>query len=187
MIAKGHDFPNVTLVGLVLADLGLSLPSMRSSERTFQLITQAIGRAGRGEKKGIAIIQTYMPNHYSIIYGARQDYKAFFNEEMRIRKLQQNPPYTFASTLTIVSKSEEVAHDVALRTIDLVVSQSQGEIIAIGPSKPYVSKDATGFKEVCIFKYKKQDLFRTIMQNILNILSKNSSVSIKIDIDALNI
>lgn len=187
MIAKGHDFPNVTLVGLVLADLGLSLPSMRSSERTFQLITQAIGRAGRGEKKGMAIIQTYMPNHYSIIYGARQDYKAFFNEEMRIRKLQQNPPYTFASTLTIVSKSEEVAHDVALRTIDLVVSQSQGEIIAIGPSKPYVSKDATGFKEVCIFKYKKQDLFRTIMENILNILSKNSSVSIKIDIDALNI
>ncbi len=186
MIAKGHDFPDVTLVGLVLADLGLSLPSTRSSERTFQLITQAIGRAGRGTKKGRAIIQTYMPTHYSIIYGAKQDYQGFFKEEMRIRKLQQNPPYTFASTLTLVSKDEDMVEQIAGKTLELVLEKGEGKILGIGPSRPYIKKDTRGYRRVCIFKYKNQQLFQETMQNIINILSKNNSVSFKIDIDTLN-
>lgn len=187
MIAKGHDFKDVTLVGLVLADLGLSLPSTRSSEKTFELITQAIGRAGRGDKPGRAIIQTYMPDHYSIVYGAKQDYQGFFKKEMYIRKLQQNPPYTFASTLTISAKNEELAEQTALTTIDLVLREGNGEIMGIGPSRPYVKKDVNGFKRVCMFKYKNQDTFKTILQNIINILSKKSGISIKIDIDTMDI
>ncbi|MCH5180214.1 MAG: primosomal protein N' [Erysipelotrichales bacterium] len=187
MIAKGHDFPDVTLVGLVLADLGLSLPSARSSERTFQLITQAIGRAGRGEKKGRAIIQTYMPTHYSIVYGAKQDYMGFYKEEIRIRKLQQNPPYTFASTITITSKNEDLVNQVAYTTLDLVLREGEGKIIGVGPSSPYVKKDVLGYRRVCMFKYKDQDKFKEIMQNIINILSKKNGISIKIDIDALDI
>ena len=81
MIAKGHDFPRVTLVGVVSADVGLGLADFRSSERTFQLLTQVAGRAGRGERKGEAIVQTIYPGHYSIQMACRQDYVAFFERE----------------------------------------------------------------------------------------------------------
>lgn len=187
MIAKGHDFPNVTLVGLILADLGLSLPSMRSSERTFELVTQAIGRAGRGEKKGEAIIQSYMPNHYSLVYGAKQDYRSFFHSEMQIRKLQQNPPYTYVSTLTISAKNEEMCENLAQKTLEIVARESENNIQCIGPSRPYVSQDARGYKRICLFKYKNKELFAKIIKDVLNVLSKTSGTSLKIDVDALNV
>ena len=186
MIAKGHDFPNVTLVGLILADLGLSLPSIRSSEKTFQLITQAIGRAGRGEKTGRAIIQTYMPNHYSIIFGAKQDYQGFFINEMQIRKLQQNPPYTFVSKMIITSKNEDLVEQYIISTMELVSKNSNGSITCIGPTKPYVSKDGQGFKRECMFKYKNKMEFDRIIENIIKILSKKAGISIKINVDTLD-
>ena len=102
MIVKGHDFPNVTLMGIVAADLSLHVPDYRSSERTFQLLTQAAGRAGRAGKPGKVVIQTYDPEHYSIRMAARQDYRAFFEEEMNFRSLAGYPP---AGRLTAVHLS----------------------------------------------------------------------------------
>lgn len=93
MIAKGLDFPNVTLVGIIAADLTLNLPDYKSSERTFQLITQVSGRAGRGDVKGRVILQTYQPEHFSIIYAQNNDYISFYNEEIKIRELFKYPPY----------------------------------------------------------------------------------------------
>ena len=92
MIAKGHDFPRVTLVGVVSADVGLGLADFRAAERTFQLLTQVAGRAGRGEAAGVAIIQTLFPGHYSIRHACRQDYRAFFTEELRYRRAMRYPP-----------------------------------------------------------------------------------------------
>src|SRR5262249_10917369 len=92
MIAKGHDFPRVTLVGVVSADVGLGLADFRAAERTFQLLTQVAGRAGRGEQRGEAIIQTLYPDHYSIQLACRQDYPAFFEHELRFRKTMRYPP-----------------------------------------------------------------------------------------------
>ena len=92
MIAKGHDFPNVTLVGVVSADVGLGLADFRAAERTFQLLTQVAGRAGRGETRGEAIIQTLYPGHYSIRHACRQDYAAFFEDEMAYRSAMRYPP-----------------------------------------------------------------------------------------------
>jgi primosomal protein N' (replication factor Y) len=92
MIAKGHDFPRVTLVGVVSADVGLGLADFRAAERTFQLLTQVAGRAGRGDTPGIAIVQTLFPGHYSIRHACRQDYRAFFEEELRYRKAMRYPP-----------------------------------------------------------------------------------------------
>jgi primosomal protein N' (replication factor Y) len=83
MIAKGHDFPNVTLSGVVMADIGLSLPTYRAAERTFELIAQAVGRSGRSSKTGEALIQTFNPSHYAIVYGARQDYEGFFKKKCK--------------------------------------------------------------------------------------------------------
>jgi primosomal protein N' (replication factor Y) len=92
MIAKGHDFPRVTLVGVVSADVGLGFADFRAAERTFQLLTQVAGRAGRGEAPGIAIIQTLFPGHYSIRHACRQDYDSFFREELRYRQAMRYPP-----------------------------------------------------------------------------------------------
>jgi primosomal protein N' (replication factor Y) (superfamily II helicase) len=92
MIAKGHDFPRVTLVGVVSADVGLGLADFRAAERTFQLLTQVVGRAGRGEERGEAIIQTLFPDHYSIQHACRQDYRAFFEEELAFRRAMRYPP-----------------------------------------------------------------------------------------------
>ena len=92
MIAKGHDFPEVTLVGVVSADVGLGVADFRAAERTFQLLTQVVGRAGRGERRGEAIIQTLYPGHYSIALASRQDYRAFFEEEVKYRRAMHYPP-----------------------------------------------------------------------------------------------
>ena len=91
-IAKGHDFPGVTLVGVISADVGLGLADFRAAERTFQLRTQVAGRAGRGDKPGEAVIQTLYPDHYSIRHACRQDYAAFFEEEIRYRRAMRYPP-----------------------------------------------------------------------------------------------
>jgi primosomal protein N' (replication factor Y) len=122
MIAKGHDFPRVTLVGVISADVGLGLADFRAAERTFQLLTQVVGRAGRGQRPGAAIVQTLYPDHYSIKVARRQDYRAFFDEELRFRKAMRYPPIVSLIN-TIVraptfSRAMEDAEDIAgeLRT-----------------------------------------------------------------------
>ena len=109
MIAKGHDIPNVTLVGIVNADLGLGLPDFRAAERTFQLLTQAAGRAGRGETPGIVLIQTINPDHYAIQCAAEQDYEKFYRKEIEFRRLMYYPPFGALANIIIRSTNEEDA------------------------------------------------------------------------------
>lgn len=108
MIAKGLDFPNVTLVGVVAADTTLNLPDYRSAERTFQLITQVAGRAGRADSPGRVIIQTYTPDHYAIRCAVKQDYRAFYHTEAGYRKRALYPPYTVLARLVVLSKDDRI-------------------------------------------------------------------------------
>jgi primosomal protein N' (replication factor Y) len=108
MVAKGLDFKNVTLVGIIAADLSLNLPDFRSTERTFQIITQVSGRAGRGEKEGEVVVQTYNPENYSIIYAANNDYKNFYKEEINIREIMDYPPFTDLFVINMSSKNENM-------------------------------------------------------------------------------
>ncbi len=101
MLAKGHDFHNVTLVGVISVDTGLGLPDFRSAERTFQLITQVAGRAGRGDLAGRVLIQTYYPDHYALRHAVKQDYEGFFNEEIRYRERMAYPPYVVLASILI--------------------------------------------------------------------------------------
>jgi len=103
MIAKGHDFPRVTLVGVVDADVGLGIPDFRSAERTFQLLTQVAGRAGRGEAAGDVILQTHMPDHYALGHACEQDYESFFEREMEFRRTMGYPPVTALVNLIVRS------------------------------------------------------------------------------------
>ncbi len=109
MIAKGHDFPNVTLVGVVSADVGLQVADFRAAERTFQLLTQVAGRAGRGERPGTAIVQSFHPGHYSIVHACRQDYGPFFDEEMRYRAALRYPPVVSMVNAVVHGRTPEAA------------------------------------------------------------------------------
>ena len=184
MIAKGHDFKNVTLVGVVLADLGLNVPSFRASERTFNLITQAIGRAGRHEKKGKAIIQTYMPKNYVIYDASIQDYNRFFNEEMSYRKVSQNPPYTYLSLITLSSKNEKEVIDKAYYFKDLLVAKfASKNVEVIGPSEPFLTKVNDKFRRKILLKYKKYSDVSPVLQEIRQNVNKNSNIDVIINVD----
>lgn len=136
MIVKGHDFPNVTLVGVLAADLSLNESDYRSGERTFQLLTQAVGRAGRGACRGEALIQTYQPEHYSIVHAANQDYEAFYEEEILYRELLSYPPAGHLITVLVTSKDEKRCKGLAVR----LAKEAQSHAAVIGPAKAPVSK-----------------------------------------------
>ncbi len=120
MIVKGHDFPNVTLVGVLAADLSLNQNDYRAGERTFQLLTQAAGRAGRGNKPGEVVIQTYQPEHYSIVHAARQDYESFYEEEMAYREFMQYPPVAHLLAVLITSGEQEAGALLCEKMTELV-------------------------------------------------------------------
>lgn len=183
MIAKGHDFPNVTLVGVVLADIGLSMPSFRSSERTFELITQAVGRSGRSDKVGEAIIQTYNPYHYAIRYAAAQNYNAFFNKEMAIRKLGQYPPYTYLISLELTSKNEEALIKTSSSIVDDLLSKKYENVSVLGPTMPYISKENENYRRLILIKYKNSDKIKKYVEDLSSAFKNNSTVYIKINVD----
>ena len=109
MIAKGLDFPDVTLVGVLNADTALELPDLRASERTFQLLTQVAGRAGRADKTGEVLIQTFNPDHYAIRLAQKQDYEDFFYKEMYLRHLGKYPPYYYTVLVSVSDRDERQA------------------------------------------------------------------------------
>ena len=186
MIAKGHDFPDVTLVGIVLADIGLSMPSYRSSERVFQLITQAVGRSGRSDKPGKAIIQTYMPEHYAITMAARQDYELFYKKEMTMRKAQSYPPYSYLASLTLGSKNEELVIETMYRVVDQLNLAFKDDATVLGPITPFIAFEKDRFIRACLVKSKNQDLIRTVLAKIINSLSNKTQISISVNIDPYN-
>ncbi len=109
MIAKGHDIPNVTLVGVISADIGLGVPDFRAAERTFQILTQMAGRAGRGNLPGIVLIQTINPDHYAVRFAAKQDYQGFYERELEFRRAMRYPPFSAMANVLVRSEKQEVA------------------------------------------------------------------------------
>ncbi len=187
MIAKGHDFPDVTLVGVVNADIGLSLPSYRSSERVFELITQAVGRSGRSDKKGEAIIQTYSPTHYAITMAARQDYELFYRKEMEIRKLQFYPPYSFIASVTVASKNEELTIDTVYRIIDILADELKEEAVILGPTTPYVPYENNKHIRSIMVKYRRSEIVKPALEKLLKSSLNKSGISLTVNIDPYNL
>lgn len=183
MIAKGHDFPNVTLVGIVLADIGLSLPSFRSTERAFQLITQAVGRSGRADKVGQAIIQTFNPHHYAISLASKQNYEAFFNKEMSIRKISQYPPYTYLTSLEIVGKNEEVVGDIISKICQDLIKQNFENVSVLGPVEPFIAYENNNYHRIILIKYKNYDKINDYLGKVLESLKSKSQINVKVNVD----
>lgn len=154
MIVKGHDFPNVTLVGILAADLSLSANDYRAGERTFQLLTQAAGRAGRGSEAGEVVIQTYRPEHYSIRYAAKQDYEAFFEEEMCYREMLSYPPAAHMLAVQITAKEEAEGEKLAIL---LAEEAKREENCVLGPAKAGIGKINDLYRYVFYVKHVEYD------------------------------
>jgi len=153
MIAKGHDFPNVTLVGVVSVDIGLGLPDLRSAERTFQLITQVAGRAGRGDKPGRVLIQTYYPEHYALRHAVRQDYEGFYAEEIKYRESLAYPPFFVLASIMIKHRDQAQAArnaNVLRRALDAANSSKYVRIL--GPAPASLSRLKNEYRVQIILK-----------------------------------
>lgn len=158
MIVKGHDFPNVTLVGILAADMSLYSNDYRAGERTFQLLTQAAGRAGRGAKKGEALIQTYSPEHYAIVTAAAQDYETFYEEEIHYRELMGYPPVDNLLAI-LVSCEREALLETGCKYLKEFAVRIRGaeEVAIIGPASPGIGKINDVYRKVLYLKTEKYD------------------------------
>lgn len=152
MIVKGHDFPNVTLVGILAADISLNSGDYRSAERTFQLLTQAAGRAGRGTKKGKVVIQTYQPDHYSIVAAAHQNYREFYDREIWYRQMMEYPPKAHMLLIQITSPVEEDATEVSEVLAGQIRVWAAGGLRVNGPADAAIKKINDIYRRVIYIK-----------------------------------
>lgn len=165
MIAKGLDFPNVTLVGVINADTGLWVPDYNASERTFELLTQVAGRAGRASKKGQVLIQTYNPDHYAIQLAKSQDYERFYAYEMRMRHAGNYPPYFYTILVSVASKNEQNAAREAFKIKRKLSNNLQMQTIILGPTPSAISRLKNQYYYQILVKYKKEsNLFKLLHQ-----------------------
>ena len=175
MIVKGHDFPDVTLVGVIAADLSLNADDYRSGERTFQLLTQAVGRSGRGKKEGHALIQTYSPDHYSIQTAAKQDYEEFYEEEMGYRLLMDYPPA--AHMMAVLGSSEdEKLLEIAMHYLALFTGKVYPgkDLHVIGPAPASVGKVKDVYRRVFYLKHENYELLVRIKDRLEKYIEINS-------------
>lgn len=186
MISKGLDFPNVTLVGVINADTSLFIPSYKSPERTFQLLSQVSGRSGRGDVPGKVILQTYNPDHYAISLASKNNYIGFYNEEMKIRLSNKYPPYFYLSYLIIKSKDYEYLSNEVNRICNLLKSKLPNFDI-LGPSvcTPFKINNTCRFG--ILIKYKSEDNLLTVLRNLIDHYKSNSKIRIEVDFNPNNI
>ncbi|GAB3793728.1 primosomal protein N' [Virgibacillus kimchii] len=167
MIAKGLDFDNVTLAGVLTADSMLNLPDFRASEKTFQLLTQISGRAGRHDLTGEVIVQTYTPDHYSVELASQYNFQAFFNREMAVRKTFQYPPYVFLALITVSHENKIKAEQVTRQVVQMLLKNVSQNTVVLGPSPSPIPRMKDRYRFQCMVKYRNEPLLREYMQRIL--------------------
>jgi len=187
MIAKGHDFPKVTLVGVVSADVGLGMADFRASERTFQLLTQVAGRAGRGETAGEAIVQTIYPEHYSIQLACRQDYNAFYEREQEFRRKMRYPPFVALINTVVRAKTfgaaMDDAGDIASRMRE---AEQKGSTRVLGPAPAPIGRLRGEYRSQILVKGTNRTLMR---QALVAALSARPDIARRstVDVDPLSV
>ena len=187
IVAKGLDFSNVGLVGIIAADISLNIPDYRSSERSFQLITQAAGRSGRGSEKGKVVVQSYLPEHYAITASINHDYKRFYNDEIFMRKQLNYPPFSNVILITIASKSEDISRSAAQSIYNLIKSKAgtnlEKNILPATQSVIYKSKDY--FRNQIIIKADNEKInsYRKLLWKIKDRNTENSKSGVLLSID----
>ena len=183
MIAKGLDFPNVTLVGVLNADTALNLPDFRSSERTFQLLTQVAGRAGRAEKAGQVLIQSYNPQHYTIRFAKDQDYEGFYAYEMGIRRQLGYPPYYFTIGITLSHKKEEEVLRRAYQVMGILRSGLSDASKILGPTPKPIARTHNLYHYQILIKYRLEDELGPPLNQVLALTQERENSELRLSID----
>ena len=181
MIAKGLDFPLVTLVGVVSIDSSLTSPDYRASENTFQLLSQVSGRAGRSESKGEVIIQTFNPDHYAITLAKNHDYIDFYKEEMKIRKMLKYSPYYYMVLVSITSKDYELGFKEANKIGSYIRNNINKDSIVLGPTMANMFKVNNIYHYQIIIKYRKDDSLMKVLKFIIDMQVRNNKIDVSID------
>jgi len=186
MIAKGLDFPNVTLVGVISADTILNLPDFRASERTFQLISQVAGRTGRGAKGGRVVVQSFNPRHYSITYAAAHDYDGFAKKELEYRKQLNYPPFGKLARIVFRSRKEDKAREkssVVAEKLKEITKTNGGNLEILGPSPAPVTKINDMFRWHLLIRSQNHSHIHDALQKISDMLKPSKSVQAIVDVD----
>ncbi|WP_247932590.1 primosomal protein N' [Streptococcus mitis] len=183
MIAKGLDFPNVTLVGVLNADTALNLPDFRSSERTFQLLTQVAGRAGRAEKAGQVLIQSYNPEHYAIRFAKDQDYEGFYTYEMGIRRQLGYPPYYFTIGITLSHKKEEEVVKRAYEVMNILRSGLSETSNILGPTPKPIARTHNLYHYQILIKYRLENKLGPTLNQVLALTQERENSELRLSID----
>jgi primosomal protein N' (replication factor Y) len=188
MIAKGHDIPNVTLVGVVLADIGLSMPDFRAAERTFQLLTQAAGRSGRGDAPGRVIVQTLSPEHYAVRLAAEQDYEGFYKKEMEFRKWLRYPPFAAVANVLLRAEKQQDALDMATQLGYLLHPPPEG-IRVIGPAEAPVPRLKNEYRYQILLKAAKRAVLRDALNQLRAFAQKDRwpATALVVDVDPISL
>jgi primosomal protein N' (replication factor Y) len=187
MIAKGHDFPRVTLVGVVSADVGLGLADFRAAERTFQLLTQVVGRAGRGEAAGEAIIQTLFPGHYGIRHACRQDYASFFQEEIVFRRAMRYPPLVALTNGIVRARTLGGAMQDAATIVERLRKAADGSgFHVLGPAPAPFVKLRGEHRAQFFVKAASRAAMRSALKNLLGV-PPDVRRRVVIDVDPANV
>jgi len=188
MIAKGHDIPNVTLVGVVNADIGLSLPDFRAAERTFQLLTQVAGRAGRGQTPGLVLLQTLEPGHYAVRFAAAQDYRGFFARELQFRRSLRYPPFSALANLLVRHEDQATASEMCAKIGMLLTPPPEGMRV-LGPAEAPVARVEKEYRYQILIKAASrkplQEVLRRVRQFALE--SKWNPTALTIDVDPVSL
>lgn len=183
MIAKGLDFPNITLVGVLSADTMLHLPDFRSSEKTFQLLTQVSGRAGRHELPGEVIIQTYTPEHYSVELAGTQDYDRFYHREMMMRKSHHYPPFYYLALITISHEELITVVSATEKIAAFVRSRLSNHAVVLGPAASPIPRINNRYRYHCLIKYKREPELNKTLKAILDQYQNDPKSGLLVSID----
>ena len=185
MISKGLDFKNVTLVGVLAADMSINLPDYRAAERTFQIITQVAGRAGRGEKQGKVIIQTYNPDHYSLEYAINYDYEGFYEKEFTVRALMKYPPFGKILLINGISKKEDLLKNFMHKISNVIkpVVEKEIDVDILGPIPCLIAKVKENYRWQIVIKGEFNSEFAKKIKELLYDESKNVYNDIRISMD----
>jgi primosomal protein N' (replication factor Y) len=188
MIAKGHDIPNVTLVGVVSADVGLGMPDFRAAERTFQLLTQVAGRAGRGTLPGIVLVQTINPDHYAVRLSALQDYQQFYEKELNFRRFMHYPPFTAMANLLVRSDKQEAALRMSTELGTYLMPPPE-QIKVIGPAEAPVLRLKTEFRYQILIKAASRKALNELLRGVRRFAQERKwpATALVMDVDPLSL
>jgi primosomal protein N' (replication factor Y) len=188
MIAKGHDIPNVTLVGVVNADVGLGLPDFRAAERTFQLLTQVAGRAGRGDVPGIVLIQTSAPEHYAVRFAAGQDYRLFYEKELQYRRSMRYPPFSALANILVRDENQERAMRLSAQIGQLLAPPPEG-LKVLGPAEAPLARVQKEFRYQVLLKAVSRKTLGATLQQVRSFAleSRWPPTALVIDVDPLSL